>query len=95
MDSRPFRAVPPRCATETRLRNVPKLIQSKAMHKERVPCTLIGDLRAYGGAGRLKSLKSRIFADSLIPGLFGQFALNAQPRPDKDLFEVDSVQGNV
>ena len=48
---RPFRSVLPRCATESRLRAVPKFIQSKAMYKPRVSRTLIGGLRAYGGVG--------------------------------------------
>ena len=52
-ESRPFWAVPPRCATETRLRPVPKLIQSKSMYEPRVSRTLIEGSRAYGGVGRL------------------------------------------
>ena len=47
--------------------------------------TLIEGLRPYGGVGRLKSLKSTIITDPLIPGYFGQFALGAQPRQDEDL----------
>ena len=82
IDSRPFRSVLPRCATELRLRLVPKLIQSKAIHKPWILHTLIGGLRAYGGVERLKSLKRRAFTDPLIPGHFGQFPLGAQPRQD-------------
>ena len=77
IDFRPFRAAPPRCANETRLRAVPNLIQSKAMYKPRVSRTLIGGLHAYDGVGRLKSVKSRAVTDPLIPGHFGQFSLGA------------------
>ena len=86
IDSRPYLAVPSRCATKSRLRPVPKLIQSKAMYNVRVSLTLIGCFRAYGGVGRLKSLKRRAFTDPSIIGHFGHFALGAQPRHDLDLF---------
>ena len=46
IDSRPFRAVPSRCANETRLRAVPKFIPSKAMNKHCVSRTLMGGFRA-------------------------------------------------
>ena len=82
IDSRPFQSVLPRCATETRLRHVSKLIQSKAMYTIRILRTLIGGLRAYGGVGRLKSLISRAFTDPWIIGHFGHLALGAQPRQD-------------
>ena len=59
MESRPFWAVPLRCATETRLSLVPKLIESKAIYKPRVLPILIGGVRAYGGVRKQKSLKSR------------------------------------
>ena len=72
MDLRPFRAVLPRCTTETRIILVPKLNQSKAMHEPWGSRILIGGLRAYGGVGRLKSLKSRAVADPWIIGHFGQ-----------------------
>ena len=61
IDSRPFRSVLPRCATETRLSHVPKLIQSKAMYEPMILRTLIGGMRAYGGVGRLKSFKKQGF----------------------------------
>ena len=82
MDYRRFRSFRLRRATKTGLRLIPKSIQSKAMYKPRVSRTLIGGLRAYGGVGRLKSLKSRAVTDPLIPGHFGQFSLGAQPRQD-------------
>ena len=47
------------------------------MYKKLVLRTLIGDLRAYGGVGRLMSLKSSVFMDPMIPGNFGNFALGA------------------
>ena len=82
MDSRPFRSVPPRCATKTRIRPVLKLIQSKEMYKVCVSCTLIGGLRAFAGVGRLKSLERRGFTDPWIPDHFSQFVLGAHPRQD-------------
>ena len=39
------------------------------MYKPRVSRTLIGGLRAYVGVGRLKSLKSRVFAESTDLGI--------------------------
>ena len=82
MDSVTYRAVPFRCATKTRSRPVPKLIQSKTMYMPWVLRTMIGGSRAYGDVGRLKSLKRTVITDRWIPGYFGQFALGAQPRQD-------------
>ena len=79
-DFRQFPTDTPWCATKTRLRSVSKFIQSKAVYKPRASCTLIGGLRAYGSVGRLKSLKRRPFTDPLIPGVFRQIPLGAQPR---------------
>ena len=77
-----WEAVLPQCATETRLRLVPKVIQFKAMYEPWILRTLIGGLRAYSGVEILKSFKSRATTDPLIPGHFGQFSLGAQPRQD-------------
>jgi hypothetical protein len=58
MDSGAFRSVRPRCAIKTRLRPVPKLIQSKAKYSSRVLRTLIGCLRLCRGVARPKVQKS-------------------------------------
>ena len=50
--------------------------------KVRVSRTLTEVFSAYGGVGRLKSLKSRAFTDPLIIVHFGHFPLVARPRQD-------------
>ena len=95
IDSRPFRAVPPRCATESRLRPVPKLIQFKAMYKPRNSRTPIGGLRAYGGVGTLKSLKKKLSRTHGFPAISGSSPSVRNRDKTKSCPEVNSVKGNV
>ena len=80
VDSRPYRSVRHQCAAETRLRPIPKMINSESMYEHYVSCTVIGSVRACGGVGRLEPLKSRAFKDSWIPGHLGWIVLSTQPR---------------
>ena len=95
MDSRQFQSVSPRCATKTTLRPVPTLIQSKVTSESKVSRTLIGGLRAYGGVGRLKPLKRRVFTDPFFPAISVSSPSVRNQDKTKTCSEVDSVQGNA